>query len=294
MLSAIDVHTHHYPSEARLNPSEWALRWNEPHWSDLVTGGPQGWADDAGFLEAMDAGQVEMAVLLGWYWERIETCAWHNAFYADCLEKEPERWRAFASVQPAAGWPANLRLLEEAYERGFSGIGEIHPAAQGFSLSDDTWIRICRWAQERQWPINLHVTEPVGHRYPGRLETPLMEIVAMAAGFPEVPFIFAHWGGGLPFYMLNRRVAKTLAHCYFDTAASPLVYEARIWRIVHDIIGPDRILFGTDFPLRLYPRRETEPGFQSLLNEIRSSALAADSYRKITCENARRLLLARP
>ncbi len=289
MASVIDVHTHHYPEEARQDPREWARRMGEPHWGQLVTDGPQGWADDSAYLAAMDAGGVGRAVLLGWYWERIETCLWHNSFHADCIRRHPDRWRAFAAVQPTAGWAANERLLEQAYAAGLCGIGEVHPAAQGFSFHDDTWLRICRWAQERQWPITLHVTEPVGHVYPGRLETPLMEIVAMVAGFPELPFIFAHWGGGLPFYMLNRRIAKVLRHCYFDTAASPLLYDARVWRTVVDLVGPERILFGTDFPLRLYPRRESRPSFRSLLEELEGSGLPSAARAAITSGNASRL-----
>lgn len=286
MARTIDVHTHHYPDEVRRDPAGWAVPRGELNWSSLVTQGPQGWASAEEFLTALDEAEIDQAILLGWYWENIETCVWHNRFYAACLRAHPRRWRAFAAVQPTAGWTANRTLLEEALAAGFSGIGEVQPIAQGFSLRDEVWLKICQWAEAHDWPINLHVTEPAGHEYPGRVETPLMDYVWMAEQFPQVRFIFAHWGGGLPFFMLNRRVRKALKNCYFDSAASPLLYDTQIWTAVCGLIGPERVLFGTDFPLRLKPRHQSVPSIRLLRQELEDSGLSAEAIAKILGGNA--------
>jgi uncharacterized protein len=290
MPGAIDVHTHHYPPEVARDPKGWAARQGEPYWARLVTEGPQGWATDAQFIAAMDTAGIARAVLQGWYWERLETCRWHNRFLGACRQVWPDRWSAFAALQPAAGVSANLELLEEAREAGFCGIGEIHPTAQGFSLRDEAWLALCDWAGRHRWPITLHVTEPVGHEYPGRLESPLMDLVWLAEQFPAQPFILAHWGGGLPFFVLNRRVGRALRQCYVDTAASPLLYRPEIWKAVTEIFGAERILFGSDFPLRLWPRQELEPSILALRRELESAGLPAAAVTDILGGNAARLL----
>lgn len=288
-MATIDVHTHHYPPEARSDPRGWAQARDEGYWAELVTEGPQGWASDEEFLTAMDAAGLDEAVLLAWYWQQPETCREQNAFFATCRRAHPRRWRVFAAVQPRAGWGPNEELLEQARADGFCGIGEVNPAAQGFSLRDPAWLEICAWAQRHRWPINLHVTEAAGHAYPGRLETPLMDYVWLAEQFPQVRFILAHWGGGLPFFCLNRRVRKALRNCFFDSAASPLLYRPEVWKTVCGLVGAERVLFGSDFPLRLRPRTEAAPSIATLRRELEAADLGAASVERILGANAREL-----
>ena len=161
------------------------------------------------------------------------------------------------------------------------------PTAQGFSLRDRSWLEICELAVERQVPITLHVTEPVGHLYPGRVETPLEDYVWLGEQFPALRLVLAHWGGGLPFFCLNRRVRRALAHARFDTAASPLLYDPQVWTTVVNLIGAERILFGTDYPLRLRPRQTGGPSIKTLVDEVHAAALGAAATRAILGDNAR-------
>ena len=91
----------------------------------------------------------------------------------------------------------------------------------------------------------------------------------------------AHWGGGLPFYSLMPEVGASLGNVYFDTAASPLLYEARIFEAAAALIGAGRILLGSDYAL-LRPRR--------LLAQVRESALPAGDRDAILGGNAAKLL----
>ena len=50
-------------------------------------------------------------------------------------------------------------------------------------------------------------------------------------------------------YALMPEVRKILARTYLDTAASPYLYSPAIFDIACRIMGPERILFGSDFPL---------------------------------------------
>ncbi|HJX33989.1 MAG TPA: amidohydrolase family protein, partial [Desulfatiglandales bacterium] len=47
----------------------------------------------------------------------------------------------------------------------------------------------------------------------------------------------------------KRDIREATSNVWFDTAASPYLYIPDIYRIAADIIGSDRILFGSDYPL---------------------------------------------
>jgi predicted TIM-barrel fold metal-dependent hydrolase len=283
-----DSHVHCYPPELIADPVGWARKHKEPHWEHLVTSGPQGWADPEGFMRAMDAAHVEKVLLQAWYWENPDTAARQNAWHAEWLQRYPDRFAACAAVHPGL---SNLEdTLQSAKEWGACAVGECLPQIQspeGWNHSG--WTKILEWTTREGWPLCLHLTEPAGHSYPGRVETPLMEIVALFEEHPEQKWLCAHWGGGLPFLSLNPRVRKALKQVWFDTAASPLLYDSRIWRMVCDLVGPDKILFGSDFPLRLYPRKQALPSWDLFIEEFSQSGLTSDEMLSISRTNMARL-----
>jgi hypothetical protein len=289
MNKIIDAHTHYYPESVFSDPIAWANQNHEPHWASLV--GPksiQGWADISTMLKAMDDARVEKAVLLGWYWQHQSSCTEQNEWYARCLKEAPDRFLAFAAVQPAAG----TRGFDEVRRRidgGFVGIGEMLPQVQGFEItSHPVWFDVCQWAETHGVPINIHVTEPAGHKYKGKVETPLQSYIDLAELFPDLKLILAHWGGGLPFYAMNPHCASKMKNVWFDTAASPLIYSSKIWRAVIDMVGADRILFGTDYPLKLHPAKSKVPAIKCLVDEVLEAGLKEEEQMQIfrgTAEN---------
>ena len=127
----------------------------------------------------------------------------------------------------------------------------------------------------------LHSSEPVGHIYPGKGVATPEKLYGFIMNFQDLPVVCAHWGGGLPFYALMPEVREILKNTYFDTAASPFLYRPEIYLHVSRIIGADRILLGSDYPL-MPPSR--------LLKEIDSIGLPKESRNDILSGNARRLL----
>lgn len=285
----IDAHVHLYPAEVDLDPAGWAARSGERHWAVLCTrrrrdGRPvQSLPTIKELLEAMDGAGVSRAVLLGWYWEKPATCVWQNRFYASCVRAHPDRLSAFATLHPAAGKDATLHELRRAHAEGLIGLGELSPHSQGFGIDDPVFSAALTMAGELKMPVNLHVTDPASRPYVGRIETPLTDFIRLAREFPSTKFILAHWGGMLP---LVDAAAASLRNVYYDTAASPLLYGAEVWERAFAQFAPKRVLFGSDFPLNLYPKLDQAPGLVRFVGE----ANAAGAGPRVLGLNAAELL----
>lgn len=275
-MDLIDAHVHLYPLAVNRDPAGWAAEHGEAHWAQLCTrtrkdGSPvQAFPTMAQLLFDMNAAGIRRAVLMGWYWERHASCVELNRFYASCLQAYPTRFAAFATVHPDAG-KAALDEIRRAKDAGFCGIGELSPHSQHVPLYEPIWHRILELAADLELPVNLHVTDPDSKPYPGRVETPLEDFITMAKDFPKTNFILAHWGGGLAW----AEAAAGLRNVWFDTAASPLLYGPGVWQK-----GPlGRVLFGSDYPLVLYPKTGAGHGFADLLAEARAAGADESIFR---------------
>ncbi|MGB0415724.1 MAG: amidohydrolase family protein [Coraliomargarita sp.] len=288
----IDCHTHCYPPEVIQDPRGWARAHREHHWAELVDPTDrksiQGWSNPDRMLAAMDAAGVDQAVLLGWYWEHEATCRWHNRAIADWVRHAPDRFIGFASIFPNG---SVVDQLENAKALGLRGVGELHFSVQQFSASCTAWIALADWCIANNWPVNLHVTEAAGHDHPGSIATPFKEIVQMAEQSPELKLILAHLGGGLPFFELNPRLRTVLQNVYYDTAAIPLLYDIGILKQVIELVGVEKLLIGSDYPLRIYPKHQKQPDMLRFLEHIRAEANLDDQQlNAVLGDNFRRLI----
>jgi hypothetical protein len=126
-----------------------------------------------------------------------------------------------------------------------------------------------------------HSSEPVGHQYSGKGAATPDLLYTLITVFPDLKLVCAHWGGGLPFYALMPEVKTALKNVYFDTAASPFLYTPQVYGQVAQLVGADKILFGSDYPL--IPQRR-------FLKEIAALDLPSDTKKKILAGNAKKLL----
>lgn len=298
-MAVVDAHVHLYPPEVNRDPAGWAVAQGESHWAVMcarvrkASGRPvQGFPSADVLLRDMDAAGVDRAVLLGWYWERAETCMLQNRFYAECVRAHPDRLSAFAAVHPAAG-AAAWAEVRRAKEDGLIGLGELSPHSQGVAVDDERWLAVLALAGELGMPVNLHVTDPLIGKYPGRVETPPADFWAMAEAFPQVRFVLAHWGGRLwRDGEAGGAATGTRAlpdNVWVDTAATPLLYGEPIWAEGLAACGAERVLWGTDYPLELYPKEPGRGTFAGLLAETRAR-VAAGAAGEVLGGNAGRVL----
>ncbi len=248
----IDSHCHILPPDFGARHDELAAR--DATYAALFPKPGGRLADAETLLGDMDAAGVDRAVAMGFGWTDLDLAIEVNDYLIRAAAAHPDRVTAFASVNPAWGDSA-VREASRCMDSGVSGIGEIHADTQGFDIADAAVMEpLMALLRERGAPIVVHASEPVGHQYPGKGSTTPADLLQFAANFPDNRMVFAHLGGGLPFYAAMPEVAGALTNVWYDTAALPFLYRQSAIAAAAITAGADRILFGTDYPLLTHRR----------------------------------------
>lgn len=275
----IDFHTHVFPPRVKQKRSQYIDR--DPCFALLYAKKEAKIATAEELIESMDRAGIEVSVIVNFGWITHELCVETNDYILESIARYPKRLIGFGTVQPQS-LDAAITEIERCAQGGAKGIGEMRPDMQLLDLEDEAIISpFMETIKKHRLILLTHASEPVGHDYPGKgIITPDV-LYPFLTRHSEVTIVCAHWGGGLPFYALMPEVKKALPNVYFDTAASPFLYEPRIYTLVSELFGADRILFGSDYPLLPQTR---------LLQEINSASITEEEKNLITGENARKLL----
>ncbi|MFW5808540.1 MAG: amidohydrolase family protein [Spirochaetota bacterium] len=270
-----DAHTHIFFPEAIANRESYF----HDHAFSLLYNSPRSIIADAQTLyEYMDRSQITTAFVFGFCWKDIESCVKHNDYL---INTSTASTRPFATLPPKPGTGTD-RLFKQIAGLPFTGIGEITFYTEIMSDNTFSYLRdIFTFAHEQQLILSLHINEPVGHEYPGKYHTPFDLLYSLITEFPDVDIILSHWGGGLFVYELMPEVRSVFKRVYYDTAASPFLYEPSVYHHAMSIAGEEKVLFGTDFPL-LRPDR--------YLRDIGASGLSDSRREKLLSLNAQNLL----
>jgi len=280
----IDSHTHIFPPHMHQRREEYLRR--DPAFAEMYTSPKARLASAEDLLASMDEAQIDKSVVLGFAWSELEPCVQHNDYLLEAAAKSSGRLIPFCTIQPRAGNDA-FREMERCARAGARGLGELRPDSQGYRLDEGAAAEVLAEAALRHALVLLfHVSEPVGHAYPGKEALSVASFYRFVAAHGGQAVVGAHWGGGLPFYALMPEVRQALGDVYFDTAATPLLYGQAVYRQAADLVGAERILFGSDFPL-IEQRRQRQA--------IEEAFPADDPARALILgENARRLLRLEP
>ncbi|WP_373501038.1 amidohydrolase family protein [Desulfococcus sp.] len=275
----IDFHVHLFSEAIREKrsaffPSEPAFKllYDSPK-SRLVG------AEDA--LRMMDAEGVDKSVVFGFPWRATDTFRRENDYIIETVHKYPDRFIGLACFD-AMNRDAAAET-ERCLAAGLQGAGELAFYESGIDEAAikalDPIMALCR---EHGRVVLIHTNEPVGHAYPGKSPNTLLQIYRMVQAFPENRIVLAHWGAGIFFYnLLKREVKEALGNVWYDTAASPFLYDVDIYAAAGPLAGWDRVLFGTDYPL-LKPGR--------YFGDMDKSGISAEARAGICGGNAWNLL----
>ena len=275
----IDSHTHIFPEGVRKDRDSFCRK--DEGFSSIYRNPKARLIEAEALIASMDEAGVDSSVVCGFSWKRPDLCHLHNQYLLEAASRYPGRLIAFLSLS-FSDPDGSMKELEEGIKGGGRGVGEIAFYDRGMTSQDLGLMKPLLAVMERKKiPLLLHTNETIGHLYPGKGETSLERFYELVLAYPGLPVLLAHWGGGLLFYELMPEVAKTLTHVYYDTAASPFLYSRKVYSVVSQLVGAERILFGSDFPL-VPPQR--------YFRELQGSGLAAEDQEKILGRNIARLL----
>ncbi len=263
-VPVVDAHAHLFAPEQRDRRAVLAER--DATFAELYGDPAAKMATAPELLAAMDDAGIERAVVAGFAFADAEECAAQGRAILEAAGEAGGRIIPLATVNPAApGWRA---AAEGAIAAGARGFGELRPWNQGWDPLGPQGHTLADLAEATGTVLLWHVSEPVGHRYPGKAGgITAVELCELAEAHPRARMVAAHLGGGLSFYLEMPEVRASLANVWFDTAAVSLLYDTGSVARLADLAGPERVLFGSDYPL-LSPRRQLQRLKASLPGEF--------------------------
>jgi len=303
MAGIIDFHAHYIPPEIAQHTSFFKV-----NWSDVDR-----------HLKSMDTFGVEKAFLFypstdahlnlgGW----DQVCKIYNQKIAHVVHAHPDRFigAGIVSIDCLQTFPNQVKEIKRL---GLSLIS-LASSYDGKYLDDEMFFPLYDYAAREGLPIHVHpqIMHPLGEeRVSDPLLTPVLEYVfdvSMTIGkmmmanvfdqFKEVKFIFAHYGGVLPFVkerfdntyqmLRGRNFVKELSqlpsdffkNLYFDTSGSQ---SAASLVCALEVASAEHILFGSD-----YPANQKIP---ASIEMIQKSSLSAKDKEAILCKNAQKIIL---
>ena len=237
-------------------------------------------------LRAMDEAGIDLSIVsltcpnVYWGGEDVsrEAARESNATMAEAQRGNPDRIRWMASLP----WEYPQRAVEElarSCDDGAVGVMVIANIA-GRSLTEPAFEPIWAEIDRRALPVLVHPGEPpgsdlmdmrlydlswsVGFMFDTTLAITRMIFDGFLDRFPDVKLIAAHGGGALPYLVgrfekgdevelpeRRRMTAKPtdyLRRIWYDC----LTYDPRALQYLISIVGPERVLFGTDWPHQVH------------------------------------------
>lgn len=238
----IDVHTHIFPP--RMIADREALVRADAGFAALYADPRAKMATAEELLASMAEAGVDQSVACGFWWSSAALAAEHAAYLVASARASTQR------IVPFVPLHGDTAIVE-----GTRGVGELRVGSGG-TLNAAT-ERNLAGAIALGLPVLAHCTEEAGHTYPGKTGgfTPGALWSFMEAN-PQARVIAAHWGGGFPFLAMMPEVRAVIdaGRLAFDSAASSLLYDPRVFEAVRGMAGTDAVLWGSDFPLRTQAR----------------------------------------
>ncbi len=229
-MPVVDAHVHIFPDEIVRHRQRFFAR--DRWFGQLYSSEKARLATMHELVESMDGSGIDLSIACGFPWFDQGLCRYHNDYMHEAARTYPHRIAWLAIASPTAGELA-ARSLDDAFGAGASGLGELNADAQGFDLADPSQVsRLIEVCLARDKPAMFHVSEPIGHDYPGKGASTPAKLIEVLNAFPDLTAVAAHWGGGLPFYELMPEVRAAAANLTYDSAASTYLYDHRVFETV--------------------------------------------------------------
>ena len=246
---------------------------------------PPGTATELGdrWIAELDRHNVHRAAL-------IASIPGDAASVAEAVAHHPDRLVGFFMHNPAQA-SADTTLQRALQDLNMRGIC-LFPAMHGYRMDDEAVEGVFRAASQHKAAVFVHcgvltvgVRKKLGlpSRFDLRLGDPLA-VARVALGHPDVPVIIPHFGAG--FFREALMAADQCPTIHFDTSSSnswiryhPGLTLESVFRQALAVLGPSRLLFGTDSSF--FPRGWQRPVYEEQGRIVRS--LAGESDVNLIC-----------
>lgn len=205
----------------------------------------------------------------------------------------PERFFAYAMVNPREWKPETFFEVRVAC---------LFPAMHRFSLHEDCVQGVFDWAAAHRRAVFVHcgvlrvgVRDKLGLASPFdlRYSNPA-DLHALALRYADVPIVIPHFGAG--YFREALMVADLCPNVYLDTSSSnhwmryqePHLDLRQVFRRALDVVGPTRLLFGTDSSF--FPRGWNHAIFEEQARALYEIDLSMAHARAIFGQNLMRIL----
>ena len=264
----IDCHTHIFPPFVREDREPFLK--DEPAFRLLYDSAKAKLVGAKELIDQMDRSGVDRTVVFGFPWTDPDLMRRHNDYIGEAASRFPDRLLPFVCVNPRV--VQAVEEVERCLSAGMRGAGELAFYTEVLDSSmEEVLDPIASSCRNYRVPLMIHTNERVGHWYPGKAEASLKVIYELIRAFPDNRFILCHWGGGLFVYeLLKREAREVLSQVAYDTAASPFLYDPAIYAVAVKIVGAQRVLFGSDYPLIVPDRYFEEMAAAGLTEEDQS------------------------
>jgi len=248
----------------------------------------------AKILANMEEAGIDISVLLvmAKKGDLAKTRAQNNWLSNIC--REDPRFEGFGSVHPRDGSAALEEMNRCVEELGLKGF-KLHPNTQDFDCGDPALIEVLKRTAELDVPVIIDSYSPWDDAQPSKL---LKAILSS----PETKICLAHvgmwWFMDFGVYGFAKQRTAIDANVYFDLSASCTLFyqtpfqEQFCW--ITRQIGPDNLLFGSDFP-QFFPKTDSDyplcsPKFA--LEAVRNFGYPEDWIPKIVGEMLRNCFIS--
>lgn len=275
-MKIIDAHVHVYPPEFERDRDKIAAR---DRWFDILSSSKVNkWGTADELVAKMDDYGIESAFVTSFAFRDQGMCREVNDYVLDAARRWPGRIRPLAVVSPLR--PGMEEEAARCAEAGAVGIGELFPDGQQFDMTDSRQMwRLVGTCRERGLFILFHTAEQAGHQYSGKGSNGAEDAAKFCMNHPDVRTVFAHFGGGLWTFEAMPEMKRALANTWYDTAAWPWLYNAKVLDAIFAIGAGDKILFGSDWPILELPRYQKLVGQTHLTEEQKEQFFSANAER---------------
>ncbi len=221
------------------------------------------------------------------------------------VRRFPQRFYGYAMVNPTA--PESLASVEPAMSSGHIHGLCFFPAMHRYSIQDDRVLELLDRAAGGSAPgrapaifvhcgvLSVGVRKKLGlpSQFDMRFSNPI-DLHAVAMRYPRTQFVIPHFGAG--YFREALMVCDLCPNVWLDTSStnSWMRYEGahldlrEVFRRALEVIGPNRLLFGTDSSF--FPRGWNAQIYESQATALYEAGLKLDAAQLIFHHNLARLL----